>query len=279
VRDQDVYVLHSLHGEPRASVNDKLCRLLFFAGALKDAGASSVTALVPYLCYARKDKRTKPRDPVTTRYVAGLFESVGIDRVVTLDVHNVAAFQNAFRIQTENLELRPLLARDLVERFPEDPLAVLSPDPGGVHRAMLLADDLEALFERSVTRAFMAKARSEDRVSGGDIAGDLEGRTVVVVDDLIGTGHTLRLAAEGARARGAVAVHCAATHGLFVGFANEAIADPAIDSVTVGDAVPPFRLTDPRARAKLRVLDTANLLGDAIAALHVGGSVEALRHA
>ena len=91
VRGADVYVIHSLHGEPGNSANDKLCRLLFFIGALKDAGAARVTAVAPYLCYARKDRRTKPNDPVTTRYVAGLFESVGTDAVVTLDVHNPAA--------------------------------------------------------------------------------------------------------------------------------------------------------------------------------------------
>ena len=84
----DVYVIHSLHGGPVQSPNDKLCRLLFFIGALKDAGASSVTAVVPYLCYARKDRRTKSLDPVTTRYVAAMLEAVGTDTVVTLEVHN-----------------------------------------------------------------------------------------------------------------------------------------------------------------------------------------------
>src|SRR3974390_875171 len=88
VRGADVFVLHSLHSGPEQSANDKLCRLLFFIGALKDAGAARVTAVTPYLCYARKDRRTKPSDPVTTRYVAGLFESVGTDAVVSLEVHN-----------------------------------------------------------------------------------------------------------------------------------------------------------------------------------------------
>src|SRR5512145_538794 len=88
VQSQDVFVVHSLSADEHASANDKLCRLLFFLGALKDAGASRVTAVVPYLCYARKDRRTKPSDPVTTRYVAGMFEAVGTDCVVTLEVHN-----------------------------------------------------------------------------------------------------------------------------------------------------------------------------------------------
>ena len=104
VRNRHVYVIHSLYGEPGATANDKLCRLLFFIGALKDAAAASVTAITPYLCYARKDRKTKPRDPVTTRYVAALFEAVGTDRIVAIDVHNLMAYQNAFRCRTEHLE-------------------------------------------------------------------------------------------------------------------------------------------------------------------------------
>jgi ribose-phosphate pyrophosphokinase len=104
----DVFVVQSLYGDSGQSVNDKLCRLLFFVGALHDAAAAHITAVVPYLCYARKDRKTKFRDPVTTRYVAALLEAVGVDRVVTLDVHNLAAYQNAFRCATEHLEARML---------------------------------------------------------------------------------------------------------------------------------------------------------------------------
>ena len=89
VRGKDVFVIQSLYGDPQHSVNDKLCRLWFFLGALRDASAARLTAVVPYLCYARKDRKSKSRDPVTTRYVATLFEAIGVDRVVTLDVHNV----------------------------------------------------------------------------------------------------------------------------------------------------------------------------------------------
>ena len=97
VRGKDVFVIHSLYGDSQQTVNDKLCRFLFFLGALKDASAEHVTAVIPYLCYARKDKKSKARDPVTTRYVARLFEAVGVDHAIALDVHNVAAFQNAWR--------------------------------------------------------------------------------------------------------------------------------------------------------------------------------------
>jgi ribose-phosphate pyrophosphokinase len=95
VRGRDVYIVQSLHGDDHQSVNDKFCRVLFFIGALKDAAADRITLIAPYLAYSRKDRQTKPRDPVTTRYVAQLLEAVGVHRVITADVHNVAAFQNA----------------------------------------------------------------------------------------------------------------------------------------------------------------------------------------
>src|SRR5688572_6269797 len=106
VRSKDVFVIQSLYGDSQQTVNDKLCRLLFFLGALRDASAERITAVIPYLCYARKDRKSKSRDPVTTRYVAALFEAVGADRVVTLDVHNLAAYQNAWRIRADHLEAR-----------------------------------------------------------------------------------------------------------------------------------------------------------------------------
>jgi len=109
VRGKDVFVIQSLFGDRRQSVNDKLCRLLFFLGALRDASAARVTAVVPYLCYARKDRKSQPRDPVTTRYVAELFEAVGTDCILTMDVHNLAAYQNAFRCRADHLEAAPCL--------------------------------------------------------------------------------------------------------------------------------------------------------------------------
>jgi ribose-phosphate pyrophosphokinase len=136
VRGADVFVLQSLHGGLEQSANDKLCRLLFFIGALRDSGAARVTALVPYLCYARKDRRTKPNDPVITRYVASLFEAVGTDAVVTLDVHNPAAFENAFRGPTVALTAAPLFV-DYAKSLGDQALCVVSPDPGGTKRADL----------------------------------------------------------------------------------------------------------------------------------------------
>ena len=175
VRGADVFVLQSLHGGPEQSANDKLCRLLFFIGALKDAGAARVTALLPYLCYARKDRRTKPNDPVTTRYVASLFEAVGTDAVVTLDVHNPAAFENAFRCPTVALTAAPLFV-DYVKALADETLCVVSPDPGGTKRADVFHEALEAALGRRVGKAFVDKRRSAGVVSGELFVGEAGGR-------------------------------------------------------------------------------------------------------
>src|SRR3712207_1643547 len=166
VRGADVYVIQGLHGGPEQSPNDKLCRLLFFLGALRDASAARVTAVVPYLAYARKDRRTQPRDPVTTRYVAALFEAVGVDRVVTIDVHNLAAFENAFRCPTDHLEARGLFIEHFAPllRYDDEEVVVLSPDAGGMKRADRFRAALARALGRPVATGFMEKQRTADGV-------------------------------------------------------------------------------------------------------------------
>ncbi|HZT50199.1 MAG TPA: ribose-phosphate diphosphokinase [Hyphomicrobiaceae bacterium] len=266
---RDVYVIQSLHSGPAMSANDKLCRLLFFIGALKDAGAARVTAVVPYLCYARKDRRTKPNDPVTTRYVAGLFEAVGTDVLLTLEVHNPAAFENAFRCRTVALTATPLLAAHAKE-LGDDELCVVSPDAGGAKRAELLRETLEAVCGRPIRKAFADKHRSAGVVTGDLLVGDVAGSTALIVDDLISTGGTLLRAAKAARGAGARRVLALVTHGLFMPGSAAVLADPAIDKVVVTDSVPPFRLPGEAVREKLVVLPAAPLLAEAIARLHDG---------
>jgi ribose-phosphate pyrophosphokinase len=264
----DVYVVHSLHGGPRQSANDKLCRLLFFIGALKDAGAGRVTAVTPYLCYARKDRRTKPNDPVTTRYVAGLFESVGTDCVVTLEVHNPAAFENASRCRTVALTGTPLFADYIKKNLANEKLSVISPDAGGMKRAELLRQTLETALGHPVGKGLAEKYRSAGVVSGDLFVGEVAGTTALIVDDLISTGGTLLRAARAARAAGARRVLALVTHGLFMPGAAEVIADPALDRVVVTDAVPAFRLDHPESNKKLVILPAAPLLAEAIRRLH-----------
>ena len=273
VRGRDVFVVHSLFGEPGRSVNDKLCRLLFFLGALRDAAAARVTAVVPYLCYARKDWKSKPRDPVTLRYVASLFEAVGVDRMVTVDVHNVAAFQNAFRCGSDHLEAKPLLLRHLQGTLAEEDVAVVSPDLGGIKRADRFKDALSRRVRGDVSSAFMDKQRSEGVVSGDVLVGSVDGRIALLVDDLIGTGTTVLRAARACVAAGAREVHVAATHGIFVAEAAEAVADPAVTRIVVTSTVPPFRLPPDLVERKLEVLDIAPLLAESIRRIHEGGSL------
>jgi len=268
VRRKRAFVVQSLHGGPVESANDKLCRMLFFIGALRDAGAAHVTAVVPYLCYARKDRRTKPGDPVSVRYVAALFEAVGTDAIVTLDVHNPAAFENAFRCPTVALTAAPLFVDTVLAT--EGPLCVVSPDPGGVKRAEIFREALETACGRPVGKGFVDKHRSAGVVSGDLFVGEAKDATVFVIDDLISTGNTLLRAARAVRTVGARRVIAMVTHGLFMRGAAEAIANPALDRIVISDAVPPFRLEAGAARDKLDILPCAPLLAEAIFRLHKG---------
>lgn len=273
VRGKDVFVVQSLHGDAGQSGNDKLVRLLFFLGALRDASATRVTAIVPYLCYARKDRKSKPRDPVTTRYVAALFEAVGIDGLVTLDVHNLAAFQNSFRIPTDHLEAKKLFVTHFAPLLREQDAVVVSPDVGGVKRAEAFREALSAALGRTVTNAFVEKYRSSDVVSGGALIGDVADKTAIIVDDLISSGTTLARAAQFCKSRGAKTVYAAATHALFAANANQVLMDAALDRLVVTNSIPPFQLHSDLVRNKLTILDITPLLAETIRRIHTGGSL------
>ena len=273
VRGRSCFVLHSLYGEPAQSVNDKLTRLLFFIATLKDAAAKEVTAVVPYLAYARKDRKTQPRDPVTLRYLAQLFEAVGTDALLVLEVHNPAAFQNAFRCSTETLDCTALFAQQLVDRLGDSAVTVVSPDAGGVKRAALFRQNLAHSLGRSVTMGFVEKFRSAGVLSGELLVGEVSGRHVLLFDDLISSGQTLLRAARACHQQGATAVWALAAHGLFNADAASVLSDPMIERVFITDSVP-LRLTPGSALAnKLEVVSCADLLAEAIRRCHEGGSI------
>jgi ribose-phosphate pyrophosphokinase len=273
VRGRDVYLVQSLYGEAGFSVNDALARTLFFLGALRDAGAARVTALIPYLCYARKDRRTKPHDPVTTRYVATLFEAVGLDRMVVVDVHNPAAYENAFRIPAVHLSAAPVFVEAFATLLGDEELVVVSPDAGGAKRAERFRGSLERRLDRPVGFAFMEKFRSEGVVRSGAVVGEVKGRAVIILDDLVSSGTTLVRAASACRARGATLAYAAVTHGVFSAKAEGILAGAELGRLVMLDTIAPTGL-DPRfVREHLEVIDCAPLLANAIHALHTDGSL------
>lgn len=270
VSRRDVFVIHSLYGSPGVTPNDKLCRLLFFIGALRDAGAARVTAVVPYLCYARKDQRSQSRDPITTKYVARMFEACGADAVMTFDVHNRAAFDNAFRIPTTNIEALPLFVEHFAGLLRHDKIAVVSPDIGSAKRAERFRRALAAAMGEEPSAGFVDKQRAGGVVTGDLFVGDVAGRTAILYDDLISTGTTLRRAAAKCREAGARRVFAAATHGLFIGDALAGLGAAEFDGIVVGDTVRSAAEEAGLLPETVVVLDTSRLLCDAIALTHAG---------
>jgi len=268
VTGQDVYVVHTLHGDDSQSVNDKLCRLLFFIGTVKDHGAARVTAVTPYLCYARKDRRTQPYDPVTTRYVAQLFEAVGTDCILALEIHNSAAFENAFRRPALHIATAELFAAHFAPLMRQEEFVVVSPDAGGVKRAEQFRRALERRTGRAIDNAFVEKYRSGGVVSGGALVGRVQDKTAIILDDLVSTGTTLLRAAAACRAAGARQIFAAATHGLFVDGAPQLFRADSFDGIVIADTVPLPASLAAAPPGGLTVLDSTPFVAEAIAHAH-----------
>ncbi len=259
---EDVYVVASLHGDRDYSVNDKICRLAFFAGAVKDAGAGQLTAVLPYLAYSRKDRRTKPRDPVSTRYLATMLQSVGVDRIVTMDVHNPAALDNGFRGPALNIETHRLLAEHFNRTVGDSVDSILAPDLGGIKATRLFVDTYQALSGKTLPMAVMDKRRSEGLVTGSGLIGRA-GNHVLIVDDMIGSGTTLCRATQACLEAGASHVSVGATHGLFENGAPKLFEQDGIDSITVTDTVAIGNLGLPDAHVgRITVIGAAALFAD-----------------
>lgn len=264
VRDSEISVVGGLHSGSGQSVNDQLCRLLFFIGALKESGAARVTAIAPYLCYARKDRQTKPYDPVTTRYVAQLFEAVGTDRLITMEVHNLAAFQNAFRCNTEHLIANEIVAAHLIKMIHGAPMSVVSPDIGGAKRAENFRQDLERLSGHPVSKALSDKHRSMGQLSGDLFVGNVADRVAIVLDDLISTGATMARVAAQCRNSGARKVIVVATHGVGGKSSIENLMNPMIDHIVLTNTIPqPADLISALA-GRLTILDISAIFAQAI---------------
>ncbi len=273
VNNKNVFVIYSLYGEPKLTVNDKLCRLLFFVGSLKDAGTAKVTVIAPYLCYSRKDLKTKSRDPITTQYVARIFETMGTDRFVTLDVHNLQAFQNSFRIPTMHLEAKKYFVSHFSPLVKKNEMVVLSPDKGGIKRAAAFAQALEKETKTIIPVGIMQKTRSEGIVGGTQVIfGEVSGKTVIIIDDLISSGTTLVRAAKACKDAGANKVYAAATHGVFESRANQILKDQALDKIVITNSIPPIRLEKEIIEQKIEIINVAPMIAQRIRGMVINSS-------
>jgi len=270
VRGAEVFVVQSLCRSPQgATVNDALMELLLIIDALRRASANRISAVIPYYGYAKQDKKTKGREPISAKLVANMIEMAGAERIVTLDLH-AAQIQGFFDVPVDNLMAAPTLCNYLKnQNLQGDRIVVVSPDAGGVPRAETFAKRLKSNL------AVIIKRRPEPDVSEvTHIVGDVEGKIAVVVDDMISTGGTLVKAAEALRKKGATDVYTLATHGIFAGDAIAQFEKSEINRVIVTNTIP--RTID---SAKVEHLTIAQILADAIKRITSNRSVSELFNA
>ena len=265
VRSRDVFVLQSIC----RPTNDTLMELLVLIDALRRASANSITAVIPYLGYARQDRRPRSaRVPITAKVVANMIASVGTNRVLTVDLH-ADQIQGFFEMPMDNVYASPVLLGDIwKQKYPN--LMVVSPDVGGVVRARAVARRLDnadlAIIDKRRPRANEAEVMN--------IIGDVEDRTCVLVDDMVDTAGTLTLAARALKSRGARAVVAYCTHPVLSGKAMENIEGSVLDELVVTDTIP---LT-PEAQAcpRIRQLSVAAMLGESINRMCTGQSLSSM---
>ncbi|MGZ3790141.1 MAG: ribose-phosphate diphosphokinase [Bacteriovorax sp.] len=263
VENADVFVFHSLGKDSLRTVNDRLCELYFFLSTLRDHGANQVTAVIPYLSYARSDQKKVSFDSVTLRYVAQMLEASGVRRIITLDVHNISAFESAFRCSTMNVEAATRFCQyatyGLLRNISP---VVLSPDIGGIKRAEKFRKQLETIAGLPVDSAFLEKYRSMEGMTGNKLVGNVKGRSIFIVDDMISTGETILRAINACHNEGASSIKVFASHGLFTKNQNELLNSSAVDEIIVTDSYP--ALNDLAPFKKLKVLKCAPLFAGAI---------------
>lgn len=262
VRGADVYVV-----QPTSSpVNDNLMELLIMVDAFRRASADRITAVIPFYAYARQDRKTKPREPITAKLVANLLTSAGAGRILTMDLH-AGQIQGFFDIPVDHLSGVPILADYFARKGMED-VVVVSPDLGGVTRARDFAERLQ------VPIAIVDKRRPEPNVAEiMNIVGKVAGKNIIVIDDMIDTAGTLTLGAQALLERGAKRVFACCTHPVLSGAAIERLGKSCVEEVVVTNTIP---LTENQKSGKITVLSVAPLLADAIQRIHADRSVSEL---
>jgi ribose-phosphate pyrophosphokinase len=270
VRDRSVVVIASLAGNAALPAGQKLVRLCFLLSVLRDNGAMHRTALIPYLAFARKDRRTQLRDPVNTRYVATLLEAAGLDRLLAIDVHDAAAIENAYRVPFDHLSAAPMFAAHLSARLQNQRCVVVSPDVGGIKRAQRFCDQLGARLGTEVDMAFIAKRRAAGKVSDSGLVGEVTGRAAIVIDDLCASGQTLIRAATALRAAGAARMVAIVTHAPTDEGIAAVVASGACDRIVTTNTVPVPPGEHGAQDARLEVLDVAPLFATALRRIRRG---------
>lgn len=252
VRGEDVFVLQSTS----YPANDNLMELLICVDALKRASARRITAVLPYFGYARQDRKTGGRTPISAKLVSNLITRAGADRVLTMDLHS-GQIQGFFDIPTDNLLAAPFLAEDIKRHYekPSD-LLIVSPDVGGVVRALTLASRLNADL------AIVDKRRSGPGKSEvANIIGDVSGRRLIMFDDIVDSAGTLCSAAQSLVDAGAVEVSAYVTHGVMSGAAVQRVRDSVLKELVITDSI---EAADRTVDGKVRVVSCAPLIGEAI---------------
>lgn len=267
VRGEDVFVIQSTS----SPTNDNLMELLISIDALRRGSARRITAVIPYFGYARQDRKTGSRTPITAKLVANLVTSAGADRVLTMDLH-AGQIQGFFDIPTDNLIASPVLTPDIEEKFDDvNSLVMVSPDVGGVVRARAIAKRIGD----GVDLAIIDKRREKAGVSEVmNVIGDVKGKHCIMVDDIVDSAGTLCNAAGALKEMGALSVHAYVVHGVLSGGAVARVADSALESLVITDSI---CATEAVKRSKnIRQLSVAPLIGEAIKRIAEERSVSAL---
>ena len=260
VRGDDIFVVQS----GAYPVNDNLVELLIAIDAFRRASARRINVVMPYYCYARQDKKVKPREPVAAKLVANLLAAAGASRLLTIDLH-AGQIVGFFDLPVDHLYAGPIIAEHMKNNMQLDNVVIVSPDVGGVTRARSFAEFLGAPI------AIIVKRRPEpNRCEVMEVIGDVDGKTAILIDDMIDTGGSIISGAEALFERGASDVYAACTHGVLSGGAPQKLIDSQIKSIITTDTIP---LPDKERDGKIIVVSVADLLADAIARIHGEGSV------
>lgn len=264
VRGQDVFIIQSTS----FPTNDHLMELLIITDALRRSSARRITAVIPYFGYARQDRRASGRTPISAKLVANVITHAGVDRVLTLDLH-AGQIQGFFDIPTDNLFGAPLMSRDIKERLDYKNAMVVSPDVGGVVRARALAKRIDAPL------AIVDKRRDRPGESEVmNIIGSVEGRSCILLDDIVDSGGTLVNAAEALLDQGAREVYAYITHGVLSGGAVARIANSKLKELVITDSIMPTEAV--KVARNIRVISIAGLMGEAIERTASESSVSSL---